>query len=184
MKKKYRDPKWLKNEYKWKDKTQTQIANEVGVSPSTISNNVRKHGIVKQRNDEQILHELYHNQNLSSTEIGEILDCDHTTVLDCLHRLEIKVEKSPKECNISLTESGDDYKYFQHIFDGQKSVVYSHRLLAVAKYGPDAVCGMEVHHKNGVRSDNRYENITLMKPGEHQSHHVQSRERTETGEWV
>jgi len=53
--------------------------------------------------------------------------------------------------------------------------LYHHRLLAVAEYGFDAVCGMDVHHRNGIPWDNRPENIELMTRAEHTKHHSNGR---------
>lgn len=52
--------------------------------------------------------------------------------------------------------------------------VYHHRLLAVAKYGIDAVTDMNVHHKNEIPWDNRMENITLIPHDEHRRKHALS----------
>ena len=46
-----------------------------------------------------------------------------------------------------------------------------HRLVAVAEYGIEAVKEMHVHHDNGVRWDNRVENLKLMTPSDHARHH-------------
>jgi len=42
-----------------------------------------------------------------------------------------------------------------------------HRLVAVAKFGVDAVASSVVHHKNGVRFDNRPENLEIYSNKEH-----------------
>lgn len=52
--------------------------------------------------------------------------------------------------------------------DGSKVEVYEHR----AVVGNPA--GMQVHHKNGVRDDNRLENLEVVTAREHQSHHMAS----------
>lgn len=51
--------------------------------------------------------------------------------------------------------------------------MYVHRLLAIAKYGPDIVKDKHVHHKNGIRWDNRPENIGLLDPSEHSKLHYE-----------
>jgi len=46
-----------------------------------------------------------------------------------------------------------------------------HRLLAVAEFGTEAVKDQHVHHKNEIPWDNRPENLELLTPAEHASHH-------------
>ena len=58
--------------------------------------------------------------------------------------------------------------------DGQRKTdnFHVHRLLAIAEFGVDAVVGMDVHHKNGVRWDNRPGNIELVAHDEHRAEHM------------
>lgn len=51
------------------------------------------------------------------------------------------------------------------------NIVYVHRLLAVSEYGIEAVKGEDVHHRNGVKWDNRPENIELKDKGKHAADH-------------
>lgn len=53
--------------------------------------------------------------------------------------------------------------------------VLVHRLLAVSKFGFDAVADSIVHHKNGVKWDNRPENIEVMSQSEHATMHGKQR---------
>lgn len=45
-----------------------------------------------------------------------------------------------------------------------------HRLVWEAAHGP-IPSGMQVHHKNGNKRDNRLENLELMTPRDHSEHH-------------
>ena len=58
-----------------------------------------------------------------------------------------------------------------HNTEGTTDHLRVHRLLAVAKYGFDAVCGKQVHHKNGIRWDNRPENIEIVTRDQHREAH-------------
>ena len=53
-----------------------------------------------------------------------------------------------------------------------KDQLMSHRLLAIHKYGFDAVCGKVVHHKNGIPWDNRTENIKILERDQHSRLHA------------
>lgn len=55
--------------------------------------------------------------------------------------------------------------------EGRERTCSVHRLLAVSEFGIDSVKGMDVHHKNGIKWDNRAENIELLTTAEHASHH-------------
>jgi hypothetical protein len=55
--------------------------------------------------------------------------------------------------------------------NGAVEHVLVHRLLAVAEYGFDAVAGKHIHHKNGIRWDNRLENLEVLTPSEHAKLH-------------
>jgi len=62
----------------------------------------------------------------------------------------------------------DRYEYFR----GQQNSDYVplHRLVAVAEYGIEEVKEKHVHHKNGVRFDNRPSNLELMSDVDHTLH--------------
>ena len=47
-----------------------------------------------------------------------------------------------------------------------------HRLIAIQYWGEEAVRGKDVHHKNGIKSDNRIENLELISRGEHARQHM------------
>jgi len=51
--------------------------------------------------------------------------------------------------------------------------VLVHRLLAVAEYGYENVCDNVIHHKNGIRWDNRPDNIEVMTRSEHSKLHAE-----------
>jgi len=85
-------------------------------------------------------------------------------------------DKNPEKYIVD--DSGDGHgTFFQgtgryYLFKGGSNCDYVpiHRLVAVAKYGFDAVENQQVHHRNGVRFDNRPENLGLMSNSEHQRH--------------
>jgi hypothetical protein len=91
------------------------------------------------------------------------------------------IEKPP-----SLQHHTDGYEEFQSTLNGKCESVFVHRLLAVAEYGFDAVCGMDIHHKNGIKWDNRPSNIVIMDHAEHVRLHAKQRDlkRADNGRFV
>lgn len=125
------------------------------------------------------LRELYWDQGLSLSEIAERVDSDPSTVrhfmqkhsIECRSRSESgrKAMLTGKLPYYGMDDSG--HMYWDTSYQSERWIVQTHRLLAVAKYGLEAVEGMEVHHKNHIPWDNRIENIELMTPSNHSKHH-------------
>ncbi len=61
-------------------------------------------------------------------------------------------------------------------------IMLVHRLLAEAYFGKDALRGKIVHHKNGLKTDNRQENLELLTQSNHAEHHGYLRPRIERKE--
>ena len=129
--------------------------------------------------DPEILHQLYVEEGLSSREVAEQLDTSKQQVLHYLHELGFEVRPSTRDRppHFKLTSNG--YECWQHNTGGEYLNVYVHRLLAVSKFGFNAVCGKIVHHGAGAEGstipwDNRPSNIEIMANGEHVAeHHAQ-----------
>jgi len=164
------------------DKTQSEIADEWGCHQGTISTWLNKHGIEKSNpwDDEERLRELYHGEMLSSREIGDRLGASGTTIRRALRRHDIEVRERSKAHQLSMWKgpasfqtAPDGYEVAHTTIDTEKKHVYIHRLLAVAEYGYEAIKDKDVHHKNGVKWDNRPENIDIMSRSEHKSHHAE-----------
>lgn len=69
------------------------------------------------------------------------------------------------------THHRDNYEFWEHQSMEDMHHVFVHRLLAVASHGLEALQGKEVHHKNGIKWDNRPENIELLSPEQHRKRH-------------
>lgn len=58
--------------------------------------------------------------------------------------------------------------YFpSHPRSGKRGFIMEHRLIAEAKYGRPLERGEHVHHLNGIRDDNRPENLVVMAARDH-----------------
>lgn len=130
--------------------------------------------------DESVLRELYLNRELTTREIGDIVGSTGSTVSRWLDKhgiparenwkagVEAAVESNKNGyASHNIHESGYEYWYSKEGEDRTSRMVYVHRLLAVAEHGFDAVCDMDVHHDNGVKWDNRPDNIRIVSKQEH-----------------
>ena len=76
-------------------------------------------------------------------------------------------------------ESG--YEILEVEEDGRTHKVFVHRLIAAAEYGVDEIAGMDVHHKNQCKFDNRVGNLEVLSSVEHSRWHAD--ERLGKGPW-
>jgi hypothetical protein len=96
------------------------------------------------------------------------------------------IERTGLKYSVAVTERPDGYEQLTVNIDGKAHSVLHHRLLAVAKYGYDAVIGKDVHHTNSMKLDNRLENIEVLDHADHTALHNKEVEmtRNDLGQFV
>ena len=120
----------------------------------------------------------------SLREIGRENDVSHKTISYWFEKFDLPKRGTGGELPwvpFRTEEEGSQsagYEKWRHAvdYDGERvdHRVSHHRLLAVAEFGFDAVAGMAVHHENGLKWDNRIENLSLKTAEEHaELHHKQ-----------
>jgi len=112
--------------------------------------------------DANVLRELYVNQDLSSREVAEKLDCDKKTVLTWLKRNGIDVTTPKSRRPPTFYTAPDGRERIKTQINGEQYSILHHRLLAVAEFGFDSVSDNIIHHLNGLAWDNRPSNIQLL----------------------
>ncbi len=156
--------------YAFEDLDLADIAEKYGCSITTVSKWNNEMGIDKLHRDRELIKFLYWDLGMSVSAAGGVLGCDGATVHKNMMRLGIprrepNTEKPPN----FRTRKG--YEMIRH-YDGEKHQQFMvHRLMAVAKYGFEAIRGLDVHHKNGIPWDNRFDNIELLSRPEHTRKH-------------
>lgn len=173
MGKPYHDPDTLRRMYAGDGMTQAAIADEFGVSQSTIYLQLKKHGIERSKpwRDADTLRRLYWEEGKSLTEVADELGCSKEPVARAMRELEVERRTPPSKRAPTLYTTANGYVEWKHEHDGDRYGVYVHRLLAVAEHGFDAVAGNDIHHKNGVSWDNRPANLEPIDHADHASKH-------------
>jgi len=104
-------------------------------------------------------------------ECADILDTSYGNIQNGMKECEIERRKRPRDLAPPL-QSQDGYEVFYQDY----SVIMHHRLhyYAVNDVTLEDMNGKVVHHKNGIRWDNRKENYEMLTKQEHGSRHTHS----------
>lgn len=139
--------------------------------------------------DEDTLREMYNDQKMSQSEIADAFGINQPTVSKWMGHFGIST-RDPSTATalahgpLDMYTSVEGYEEFTTRINYERKAVLHHRLLAVAECGFSAVEGRVVHHKNGVKWDNRPENIEVLSDSRHKEIHANQRERTNRGEFA
>ena len=193
----WRGEDWLRD--RWYSCISTeQIADEAGCATPTIQKwgrrkfgfKSRKDIATKPHQDPDELRRLYHGEKMTVDEVASEFNTDHDTIRYWMKKHDIprrsaRMTKLLQDPGVGFSHADSmGYEQVQHTVDGQHYVVQVHRLCAIAWFGIDAVKDNDTHHKNGVKWDNREENLEVMGTTEHRQHHYAEREIDDDGRFV
>jgi|GEM_PF-1908257 len=169
------------------ERTPKEIADDMGCSAGTIKTWLRRHGIenrtdsIKRRRrmwaDPEELQRLYHEEGMSLSEVGQELGVDREAIRTEMQRHGIPRRGRLEAVKNSFATFGtgiDGYEYWKDSSEGG-GFLRVHQLLAISKGSePHRVFSGEydVHHRNGVKWDNRLENVELLTKAEHNQAHA------------
>lgn len=142
----------------------------------------------------ETLEYLYVELKLSSLEIAQLLDVSKPSVLRRMRELGIRRRTAKEATALSTTHrsitqpTGEGHPWWQggtrmkvgylqtmmkdHPEADRFGYIFVHRLVAEQKIGRLLEPDEEVHHINGIRTDNRPENLEVMSKSEHMRLHA------------
>lgn len=175
----WRDAETLYELYVEKQLPQREIADKLGCTQKTVMRNLKENDITARSEGRQVkypklknkdwLYEQYYEEDRTCKEIADELGTYSGRVSQWLEKHDISPTEHPH------VGFNDGYTVIQTREAGKLHHVSVHRLTAVAWFGLDEVVGKEVHHKNGVRWDNREQNLEPLTVSEHRSLHAKER---------
>ena len=129
------------------------------------------------------LRKMYWEDRMSATEIGNKLDEDSRTILKWMNKYRIpRRDNNVKPENWDKPKlSVDGYMWITlsgHPISVHSGKVFIHRLMAWHKNGKYLPEGSVVHHINGNKLDNRYENLEIF---ESQKEHISNHRNIKNG---
>lgn len=185
----------LYDEYYNQKMSYPEIADRYGVADSTVGRWMREYDIGPGKGgsrpipaDKGDLERMYYDEGLSQTEIAEKFDVSQRVISSRMRehgiapgkRVDLAADASRVPWATYRTDNSGYEMWRCRCGDKMHSLVV-HRLAMVAWEGFDAVVGMKCHHKNGIKWDNREDNIELLTDSEHKSRHANEWDRDERG---
>jgi transcriptional regulator with XRE-family HTH domain len=168
--------------------TLVDIGEEYGVSKGTVADWMDDYGLERRVpkpplepqpwHDAETLRQLHHDKELTYAEMGDELGCSASTIGEWMKRNGIeghnRIERAHEASRVNYAQFYTDhrgYEYWRTKYMSEKQMLPVYRLIAVAEHGFEAVAGNVIHHKNGIKWDNRPSNLRVMSDSDHKRLH-------------
>ena len=120
--------------------------------------------------DKTILSRLYLTENKSARKIAALLQISNSTVIRYLKSYRIPIRKLEEKGRRFLNGYIQLWKS-DHPMANKTGYIYEHRLVMSKKLNRNLTKKEIVHHKNGIKNDNRPENLELVTRISHANYH-------------
>jgi len=181
----------IESEHPWRDREKLEelyveeglsgieIAEKFGCDKQTIYNWLDKFNIDvgsqtdvpqgKKYKNKKRLKKMYQGKGMSIREIAEKFGSSYTTVRRWLNKFNIETRDQDSGNGVRVISINNKY---QRICIKGETMFGLHRLRVLEDHSLEELEDMHVHHKNGIKIDNRKENLELMDPKKHKKYHA------------
>ena len=194
----YKDKETLEKLYWEEGYSQYKISEMMGCSESTIYRWMSRHEIEKRSDDEaqlvkreekeyadeDLLRKLHHEEKLPLYEIGEKFGVTGSCISYWMENFGIEVKDyHTKYDSFELGGHTPSWRGYPTIRVNGNNYIAEHQLVALAKgIPPEKIfknTEYNIHHVNGMKCDNRPENLEIMKSSEHGRESLRLNQRSE-----
>lgn len=174
-------------EWHWlEDMTFKQIADRLGCAVGTVFNLFCEYGILRKQSFKGKVVSEETKKKLSEKRKGRVFSAETREKMSKSARKRFSGGVHPAWWKGGVKHREDGYTAIwmpDHPFSNDDGYIMEHRLVMERHIGRYLTKEEVVHHKNGVRNDNRIENLHLFaNGGEHQRYHaLNTRKRNERG---
>lgn len=174
-------PKWIKelHDSTWlEDMYRNHTVKEIGMlldcAPSGVSQALKRHGIAARPKGRPSAPECLKNKQwleeqylkYTTHEIANNIGCNQKTVMEAMQTAGIKMigrGQRRRKCS------------YKQLMTPQGKMMQEHRHLMELNIGRKLETNEHVHHINGIKDDNRLENLVVLSKSEHHRLHAKDR---------